>query len=103
MDWNFGTQPASEATVAEFLCSCDLARDCRCAESRYLLDPNTRVVAISGMHPDPSTYDTLRGLMNNQSGIVQYANLCIRLGNDSLPELTFTSKNQCEQLNLGLL
>jgi len=80
-----------------------VAQGIRLKFDRYLLDPNKRVAAISGMHPDPSTYNTLRGLMNNQSGVVEYANLCIRLGNDSLPELTITIKNQCEQLNLGLL
>jgi hypothetical protein len=70
---------------------------------RYLLDANKRVVAISGMHPDLVTFEQLRGLMNNQSGVAQYAAVCIRLGNNSLPELTVTSKDHCEQLNLGLL
>jgi hypothetical protein len=41
--------------------------------------------------------------MNNQSGVVYYADICMRLGNNSLPELTITSKDQCEQLNLGLI
>jgi hypothetical protein len=70
---------------------------------RYLLDTNKRVVAISGMHPDLGTFEKLRGLMNNQSGSVHYADICMRLGNNSLPELTITSKDQCEQLNLGLI
>ena len=70
---------------------------------RYLLDANKRVVAISGMHPDLGTFEQLRALMNNQSGVAQYAAVCIRLGNNSLPELTVTSKDHCEQLNLDLL
>jgi len=70
---------------------------------RYLLDANKRVVAISDMHPDVGTFEKLRGLMNNQSGVVQYAHICMRLGNNSLPELTITSTEQCEELNLGLM
>lgn len=70
---------------------------------RYYLDGNKRVVAISGMHPDLDTYRQLKGLMKDQTGVAQYAGVCIRLGNNSLPELTVTSKDHCEQLNLGLI
>jgi len=70
---------------------------------RYYLDANKRVVAISGMHPDLDTFERLQGLLKDQAGVAQYADVCIRLGNNSLPELTITSKDHCEQLNLGLL
>lgn len=70
---------------------------------RYYLDANKRVVAISGMHPDLDTFERLQGFMKDQAGVAQYADVCIRLGNNSLPELTVTSKDHCEQLNLGLL
>ena len=70
---------------------------------RYYLDANKRVVAISGMHPDLDTFERLQGFMKDQAGVAQYADVYIRLGNNSLPELTVTSKDHCEQLNLGLL
>ena len=70
---------------------------------RYYLDANKRVVAISGMHPDLDTFQRLQGLMRDQAGVAQYADVCIRLGNNSLPELTVTSKDHCDQLNLGLI
>jgi hypothetical protein len=88
----------------------DFAQPCRLIAQgltlkfdRYYLDRDKRVVAISGMHPDLDTYERLKGLMKDQSGVAQYADVCVRLGNNSLPELTVTSKDHCEQLNLGLL
>lgn len=70
---------------------------------RYVLDGNKRVVAISGMHPEPDTLERLQAIMNTPGGVAQYAGVCIRLGNNTLPELTIVSKDHCEQLNLGLL
>jgi hypothetical protein len=78
-------------------------QDLKLKFDRYQLVANKRVVAINGMHPDLGTIEQLRALMNDQSGVAQYTAVCIRLGNNSLPELTLTSKDHCEQLNPGLL
>ena len=120
--WSSRVDQESEGDLGPLVASCkqrsdqvveqfqDFEQTCRLMANglalkfeRYYLDGNKRVVAISGMHPNPDTYQQLKGLLKNQGGVAQYAGVCIRLGNNTLPELTVSSKDHCEQLNLGLL
>lgn len=41
--------------------------------------------------------------MRNKGDVAQSAHVCIRLGHNTLPERTVTSKEHCKQLNWGLI
>jgi hypothetical protein len=69
---------------------------------RYFLDARQRIVAVSGMHPDPETVKTIRALLANQNS-ARYAGVCIRWGHATLPEFTIASKDQCDALSYNII
>lgn len=71
---------------------------------RYEVDSNDRIVAISGVHAEQALINQLRGQHGLGHGITQSHEMyCIRFGKITLPELTISTKDKCEDLIYGLL